>query len=53
MKIGRGAVIGFGSVVVDDIPENAVAVGNPARVIKDKTELNCVMKKFERPYMWE
>jgi len=53
VKIGAGAVIGFGSVVVDDIPENAVAVGNPARVIKDKSELNCVMKKFERPYMWE
>ncbi|HAZ47678.1 MAG TPA: maltose acetyltransferase, partial [Cyanobacteria bacterium UBA11371] len=26
--------IGAGSVVVKDIPENAIAVGNPCRVIR-------------------
>lgn len=31
--IGPGAVIGAGSVVTRDIPANAVAAGNPARVI--------------------
>lgn len=34
VKIHRGAVIGAGSVVTKDIPENAIAYGNPARVIK-------------------
>jgi acetyltransferase-like isoleucine patch superfamily enzyme len=34
VTIGDGAVIGAGSVVTKDIPANAVAVGNPARVIK-------------------
>jgi acetyltransferase-like isoleucine patch superfamily enzyme len=34
VKIGKGAVIGAGSVVIKDIPEYAIAVGNPARVIK-------------------
>jgi acetyltransferase-like isoleucine patch superfamily enzyme len=33
-KIGHGAVIGAGSVVTKDIPPYAVAVGNPAHVIK-------------------
>ena len=33
-SIGNGAVIGAGSVVTKDIPDYAVAVGNPARVIK-------------------
>ena len=33
-KIGADAAVGFGSNVVSDIPERAVAVGNPARVIK-------------------
>lgn len=32
--IGDGAVIGANSVVTRDIPNNAVAVGIPARVIK-------------------
>ncbi len=32
--IGDGAVIGAGSVVTRDIPEYAIAVGNPAKVIK-------------------
>lgn len=34
VTIGRNAVIGAGSVVTHDIPDNAVAVGNPARVIR-------------------
>lgn len=32
--IGRGATIGAGSVVTKEIPPYAIAVGNPARVIK-------------------
>ncbi|MDE6134064.1 MAG: sugar O-acetyltransferase [Muribaculaceae bacterium] len=32
--IGDRCVIGAGSVVVNDIPPNSVAVGNPCRVIK-------------------
>lgn len=38
VKIGNGAVIGAGSVVTDDIPEMAIAVGTPARVIKMRQE---------------
>lgn len=34
VKIGRNSVIGSGSVVTKDIPENCVAVGNPCRVIR-------------------
>ena len=34
VTIGRNAVIGAGAVVTKDIPANAVAVGNPARVIR-------------------
>jgi sugar O-acyltransferase (sialic acid O-acetyltransferase NeuD family) len=33
-KIGAWAVVGAGSVVISDIPDYAVAVGNPARIIK-------------------
>ena len=34
VTIGEGSVIGAGSVVVKDIPENSIAVGNPCKVIK-------------------
>ncbi len=34
VKIGNNSVIGSGSVVVKDIPENVVAVGNPCKVLK-------------------
>ncbi|MCX6970090.1 MAG: serine acetyltransferase [Verrucomicrobia bacterium] len=33
IKIGDGAVIGAGSVVVKDVPAGAVVVGNPARQV--------------------
>ncbi len=34
VTIGDGAIIGANAVVTKDIPENSIAVGNPARVIK-------------------
>ncbi len=34
ISIGKGAVIGAGTVVTKDIPENAVVVGNPSRILK-------------------
>jgi len=34
VTIGNGCVIGAGAVVTKDIPDNSMAVGNPARVIK-------------------
>jgi len=34
VTIGNGVTIGAGSVVVKDIPDNSLAVGNPAKVIR-------------------
>ncbi len=34
VTIGENSVIGAGAVVVEDIPSNVVAAGNPARVVK-------------------
>lgn len=35
ITIGDNSVIGAGSVVTKDIPENVVAVGNPCRVLRE------------------
>jgi acetyltransferase-like isoleucine patch superfamily enzyme len=32
--VGRNALVGAGSVVVHDVPDGAVVVGNPARVVR-------------------
>jgi acetyltransferase-like isoleucine patch superfamily enzyme len=35
VTIGPGAVVGAGSVVNRDVPENSVVAGNPARVVRE------------------
>ena len=40
VTIGSNVVIGGGSVVVKDIPDNSVAVGNPCRVIRPITDVD-------------
>lgn len=34
VTIGENSIVGAGSVVTTDIPDNCVAIGNPARVVK-------------------
>ena len=38
VSIGNNSVIGAGSVVTKDIPENVVAVGNPCKIVKNIPE---------------
>ena len=38
VHIGKGAVVAAGAVVIEDVPENAVVAGCPARIIKMKDE---------------
>lgn len=52
VKIGANSVVAAGSVVVEDIPENVVVAGSPAKVIKyvdlktkDKTKLMDDLRK--------
>ncbi len=39
VRIGSHAVIGSGSVVTRDVPDYAVAAGNPARVVKQRARI--------------
>jgi acetyltransferase-like isoleucine patch superfamily enzyme len=39
VRIGKGAVVGAGSVVTENIPDGGIAVGVPARVVKKRSEI--------------
>ncbi len=45
VTIGKHCIVGAGSVVTKNIPEFSIAVGNPAKVIK---QYNVVSKKWEK-----
>ena len=38
VHIGKNAVVAAGAVVLEDVPDNAVAAGNPARIVKFRDE---------------
>ena len=39
VRVGRGAVVAAGAVVIEDVPAGAVVAGGPARVIKQAREV--------------
>lgn len=39
-RIGNNAVVGTGSVVTKDVPDNAIVAGNPARIIKYRDDIS-------------
>jgi len=52
ITIGNGAVIGAGSIVTKDIPPYAVAVGNPAKVIKYRFEKD-IIERLQQLQWWD
>ncbi len=53
VRVGKGAVVAAGAIVTENVPENAVVAGTPAKVIKmkdkktlDKTELVAALREL-------
>ena len=48
VTIGRGSIIGTGSIVSEDIPPYSIAIGSPAKVVRqlNDSEKKEVDKKF-------
>lgn len=49
VKIGSGVVVGAGSVVTRDLPDNVFAAGNPCRVIREITQADSLK---DVPDLW-
>ncbi|KAB3529068.1 2,3,4,5-tetrahydropyridine-2,6-dicarboxylate N-acetyltransferase [Alkaliphilus serpentinus] len=54
VKIGKGSVVAAGAVVTEDVPENVVVAGTPARIIKaidektkSKTEIVEILRNLK------
>jgi len=52
VSIGRGTIIGAGSVVTKDLPSYVIAAGNPAKIIK-KRFCGEVIELLEKIKWWE
>ncbi|MFH1642422.1 MAG: DapH/DapD/GlmU-related protein [Nanoarchaeota archaeon] len=51
--IGKNSIIGANSMVTKDIPNDSVAIGSPAKVVKKVDDLKCFKGFFKKPYEWE
>jgi acetyltransferase-like isoleucine patch superfamily enzyme len=52
VHIGTGAVVGMGSVVTKDIPDYAIVVGNPAKVIRKRFDASTIARLLASKW-WE
>ncbi len=39
INIGKWSIIGAGAVVIEDVPDNVIVVGNPAKILKVNEEI--------------
>ncbi|WP_086444755.1 sugar O-acetyltransferase [Candidatus Enterococcus lemimoniae] len=53
VTIGKNSVVGAGSIVTKDIPENSVAVGNPCKVIRKINEKDRTFYYKDQPLLEE
>ena len=50
VTIGEHSLVGAGSVVTKDVPGGVLVYGNPARVIKPVSEIECKLGFEDLPY---
>jgi sugar O-acyltransferase (sialic acid O-acetyltransferase NeuD family) len=53
VRIGKWCTIGAGTVVIKDIPDFATAVGNPARIIKFRKDMDVLEFAMQASYLKE
>ncbi len=49
LTIGENAIVGAGSTVTKDVPENAVVAGNPAKILRHLGDTGSAEAKWDSP----
>ena len=52
VTIGDNVVVGAGSVVTKDLPDNVIAVGNPCKILREVNEHDRVYYFKDRKIDW-
>lgn len=52
VTIGDNTIVGSGAVVTKDLPANVIAVGNPARILREITDADKVYWQAEQDKYW-
>jgi acetyltransferase-like isoleucine patch superfamily enzyme len=50
VRIGRGSIVGAGSIVTKSVPPYAIAIGNPAKVIRFRWEVETIIEHEKALY---
>ena len=53
VKIGRGSIIGAGSIVTHDVPQYTVVAGCPAKVIRNRFDSDELTSAIQESKWWE
>ncbi|MGV8947016.1 MAG: acyltransferase [Lutibacter sp.] len=51
ITIGRNAIVGAGSLVIKDVPDEKMVIGNPGKIVKDVREIKD--EKGNQVYPWQ
>jgi carbonic anhydrase/acetyltransferase-like protein (isoleucine patch superfamily) len=52
VRIGANSLVGAHSLVTQDVPDNSVVIGSPAKKVKNIKDIECPLGIVERPYPW-
>lgn len=51
VNVGKGSILAMGSVITEDVPENCIVIGNPAKVVKELASYRLALIEKDKLYL--